>query len=86
MELAGERARKTRAACPRSPSVQDDIINIVTIGGSVNVAILKFTKAIADIKVKDGVRVNAINPGLIKTRRFTQGPIIRVDGGATRSL
>ena len=41
-----------------------------TIGGSVNVALLNFTKAMADIGVKDGVRVNAINPGLIETERF----------------
>ena len=41
-----------------------------TIGGSVNVALLNFTKAMADIGVNDGVRVNAINPGLIETERF----------------
>jgi NAD(P)-dependent dehydrogenase (short-subunit alcohol dehydrogenase family) len=36
----------------------------------VNVALLNFTKAMADIGVKDGVRVNAINPGLVETERF----------------
>jgi 3-oxoacyl-[acyl-carrier protein] reductase len=36
----------------------------------VNVALLNFTKAMADIGAKDGVRVNAINPGLIETERF----------------
>jgi 3-oxoacyl-[acyl-carrier protein] reductase len=40
------------------------------IGGSVNAAFRLFTKALADRGVKDGVRVNAINPGFIKTERL----------------
>jgi NAD(P)-dependent dehydrogenase (short-subunit alcohol dehydrogenase family) len=75
--------RMTRAAWPHLRKVNGNIVNIVgigsragsaefTIGGSVNVAILNFTKAMADIGVKDGVRVNAINPGLIETDRFTR--------------
>src|ERR1700735_529921 len=75
--------RMTRAAWPHLREVKGNIVNIVgigsragsaefTIGGSVNVAILNFTKAMADIGVKDGVRVNAINPGLIATDRFTR--------------
>jgi 3-oxoacyl-[acyl-carrier protein] reductase len=43
-----------------------------TIGGSVNGACLSFTKAVADIGIRDGVQVNAINPGRIKTDRLTQ--------------
>lgn len=73
--------RMTRAAWPHVREVKGSIINIVgvgahagsaefTIGGAVNAAILNFTKAMADIGVKDGVRVNAINPGLIETERF----------------
>jgi NAD(P)-dependent dehydrogenase (short-subunit alcohol dehydrogenase family) len=73
--------RMTRAAWPHLRDVKGNIVNIVgigsrsgsaefTIGGSVNVAILNFTKAMADIGVTDGVRVNAINPGLIETERF----------------
>jgi NAD(P)-dependent dehydrogenase (short-subunit alcohol dehydrogenase family) len=73
--------RMTRAAWPHLRGAKGNIVNIVgigsrsgsaefTIGGSVNVAILNFTKAMADIGVKDGVRVNAINPGLIETERF----------------
>jgi 3-oxoacyl-[acyl-carrier protein] reductase len=73
--------RTTRAAWPHLRERRGCIVNIVgigsrsgsaefTIGGSVNVAILNFTKAMADIGVKDGVRVNAINPGLIETERF----------------
>jgi NAD(P)-dependent dehydrogenase (short-subunit alcohol dehydrogenase family) len=73
--------RTSRAAWPHLRERRGCIINIVcvgsragsaefTIGGSVNVALLNFTKALADIGIKDGVRVNAINPGLIETERF----------------
>jgi NAD(P)-dependent dehydrogenase (short-subunit alcohol dehydrogenase family) len=73
--------RMTRAAWPYLRDASGNIVNIVgigsrsgsaefTIGGAVNVAILNFTKAMADIGIKDGVRVNAINPGLIETERF----------------
>jgi NAD(P)-dependent dehydrogenase (short-subunit alcohol dehydrogenase family) len=73
--------RMTRAAWPHLRVNRGNIVNIVgigarsgspefTIGGSVNVAILNFTKAMAAIGMDDGVRVNAINPGLIETERF----------------
>jgi 3-oxoacyl-[acyl-carrier protein] reductase len=42
-----------------------------TIGGSVNAALLSFTKAMAELGVRDGVQVNAINPGTIRTGRYT---------------
>ena len=42
-----------------------------TIGGSVNAAVLNLTKCLADRGVRDGVRVNAINPGSIATDRLT---------------
>lgn len=75
--------RLTRAAWPHLRQSKGSIINIVgigsragsaefTIGGSVNVALLNFTKAMADIGINDAVRVNAINPGLIETDRFTR--------------
>lgn len=41
-----------------------------TIGGSVNAALLNFTKALSQIGVRDGVRVNAINPGFVETGRL----------------
>ena len=73
--------RATRAAWPHLREAKGCIVNIVgvgsragsaefTIGGSVNVALLNFTKAMADIGMTQGVRVNAINPGLVETERF----------------
>jgi NAD(P)-dependent dehydrogenase (short-subunit alcohol dehydrogenase family) len=75
--------RMTRAAWPHLRKTQGVIINIVgvgsragsaefTIGGAVNVALLNFTKAMADLGLRDGVRVNAINPGLIETDRLAR--------------
>jgi NAD(P)-dependent dehydrogenase (short-subunit alcohol dehydrogenase family) len=75
--------KMTRNAWPHLRESAGSIVNIVgigsragsaefTIGGSVNVALLNFTKAMADIGIQQGVRVNAINPGLIETDRFTR--------------
>ena len=75
--------RMTRAAWPHLRETRGVVINIVgvgsrvgsaefTIGGAVNVALLNFTKAMADIGMRDGVRVNAINPGLIETDRLAR--------------
>ena len=41
-----------------------------TIGGSVNAAVLSFTKAMADAGIRDGIQVNAVNPGTVRTGRF----------------
>jgi 3-oxoacyl-[acyl-carrier protein] reductase len=73
--------RMTRAAWPHLRETKGCIVNIAgvgahagaadfTIGGSVNVALLHFTKAMADIGIQQGVRVNAVNPGLIETERY----------------
>ena len=40
------------------------------IGGSVNAALMCFTKSIADAGVAAGIQVNAINPGSIRTDRL----------------
>lgn len=85
--------RMTRAAWPHLRESNGSVVNIVgigaragsaefTIGGSVNAALLNFTKAMADIGVGQGVRVNAINPGLIETDRFTRNleRVMRVRG------
>jgi 3-oxoacyl-[acyl-carrier protein] reductase len=73
--------RLCRAAWPHLQTSQGVIINIVgvggrtgnaefAVGGSVNAALLNLTKVLADRGVKDGVRVNAINPGSIATERL----------------
>ena len=75
--------RATRAAWPHLKAVGGTVINIVgigaragtdefTIGGSVNAALLHFTKAMAHLGIREGVRVNAINPGHIETERLTR--------------
>ena len=73
--------RLTRAAWPHLKATRGSLINIsgvggrtpgsqFTIGGSVNAALLSFTKAIADQGIRDGVQVNAVNPGTIRTDRY----------------
>src|SRR5215204_7302813 len=73
--------RLSRAAWTHLQTSKGTIINIIgvggrtgsaefTIGGAVNAALMNLTKALADRGVKDGVRVNAINPGGIKTARL----------------
>jgi 3-oxoacyl-[acyl-carrier protein] reductase len=73
--------RLSRALWPALVKSHGSIVNIVgvgarmpaadfTIGGSVNAAFLNFTKALAEIGIRDGVRVNAINPGFFHTDRL----------------
>lgn len=75
--------RLTRAAWPHLKARKGTVLNIIgaggrtpgaefTIGGSVNGACLSFTKAVADLGIRDGVQVNAINPGRVKTDRMKQ--------------
>ncbi|HEX6143111.1 MAG TPA: SDR family oxidoreductase [Geminicoccaceae bacterium] len=74
--------RMCRHAWPHLKARGGRIVNIVgagartpsaefTVGGPVNSALLNFTKALADLGLRDGVRVNAINPGPIETDRLT---------------
>jgi len=73
--------RLSRAAWTYLQASQGTIINIIgiggwtgsaefTIGGTVNAALMNLTKALADRGVRDGVRVNAVNPGSIATERL----------------
>ena len=73
--------RLSRAVWQYLRASQGTIINIIgiggrtasaefTIGGAVNAALMNLTKALADRGIKDGVRVNAINPGSITTERL----------------
>jgi len=72
--------RLCRAAWPALVESRGCIVNIAgiggrtgnaefAIGGSVNAALLNLTKALADRGVRDGVRVNAVNPSSIATER-----------------
>ncbi len=73
--------RLTRVAWPHLRAKAGSVLNVsgvggrmpgalFTIGGSVNAALLSFTKAMADIGIRDGVQVNAVNPGSIRTERY----------------
>jgi 3-oxoacyl-[acyl-carrier protein] reductase len=56
-----------------------------TIGGSVNAALLSFTKALADQGLSDGVQVNCVNPGPVRTARLeTRLAAIAATGNMTR--
>lgn len=73
--------RLTRAAWPHLKAAGGSVVNIsgaggrtpgaeFAIGGSVNAAMQSFTKAMAELGIADGVQVNVINPGLIRTGRL----------------
>ncbi len=73
--------RCARAAWPHLAASQGAIVNIVgvggrtgsaefAIGGAVNAGVLNLTKVLADRGIREGVRVNAINPGYILTDRL----------------
>lgn len=75
----------TRAAWPSLRTRQGAVVNIIGVGGrfgsaefgvggAVNAALMNLTKTFADQGMHDGVRVNAINPGYIRTDRL-QGRI-----------
>jgi 3-oxoacyl-[acyl-carrier protein] reductase len=74
--------RLTRACWPHLKAAAGSVVFIsgaggrtpgaqFTIGGSVNAALLSLTKALADLGLRDGVQVNTINPGTIRTARYT---------------
>jgi NAD(P)-dependent dehydrogenase (short-subunit alcohol dehydrogenase family) len=73
--------RLTRAAWPQLRRSRGSVLFIsgvggrtpgaqFAVGGSVNAALLSLTKALADAGLEDGIRVNTINPGTIRTQRF----------------
>jgi 3-oxoacyl-[acyl-carrier protein] reductase len=73
--------RLCRAAWPLLKTAQGSIVFIAgvgarapvsdyTIGASVVGASLSFMKALADFGKQDGIQVNAVNPGSVKTDRF----------------
>jgi NAD(P)-dependent dehydrogenase (short-subunit alcohol dehydrogenase family) len=73
--------RLIRAAWPQLKERRGAVVNIAgvggrtpgaqfTIGGSVNAALLSMTKALSELGIQDGVQVNAINPGPVRTDRL----------------
>jgi len=73
--------RLTRVAWPHLKERAGSVLNIsgvggrmpgplFAIGGSVNAALLSFTKAMAEVGIRDGVQVNAVNPGSVRTERY----------------
>jgi NAD(P)-dependent dehydrogenase (short-subunit alcohol dehydrogenase family) len=73
--------RLTRACWPHLKRASGSVVFIsgvggrtpgsqFSIGGSVNAALLSLTKSLAETGLRDGVQVNCINPGTIRTARF----------------
>ncbi|MDQ2688276.1 MAG: SDR family oxidoreductase [Armatimonadota bacterium] len=73
--------RLIREAWPSLRSGHGSVVNIAgvggrtpgaefAIGGSVNAALLSLTKSLADLGIADGVQVNAVSPGLVRTARL----------------
>ncbi len=73
--------RVIREAWPHLRSTGGTVVNIAgaggrtpgpafAVGGSVNAAMLALTKSLADTGIEDGVQVNAINPGSVRTGRL----------------
>jgi len=73
--------RLTRAVWPHLRARGGSLVNIAgsggrtpgaqfAIGGSVNAALLSFTKSLAETGLRDGVQVNCVNPGPVRTARL----------------
>ena len=85
--------RVVQSAWPRLALSHGSILNIVgvggrtpgaefAIGGSVNAALLSLTKSLADTGLQDGIQVNAINPGPVRTDRLTDRLEAQASDGA----
>ena len=73
--------RLLRAAWPWLRDAGGSVVNIAgvggrtpgaafAVGGSVNAALLSLTKSLAAAGLSDGIQVNAVNPGAIRTERL----------------
>jgi len=73
--------RVTRAAWPHLKANGGSVVFIsgaggrtpgaeFAAGGAVNAALLSVTKALAEAGIRDGVRVNCVNPGSVRTDRL----------------
>jgi len=76
-------ARLTRLAWPHLCATKGSVVNIAgvggrtpgpefALGGSVNAAMMAMTKSLAETGIADGVQVNCVNPGPVRTDRFTR--------------
>jgi NAD(P)-dependent dehydrogenase (short-subunit alcohol dehydrogenase family) len=75
--------RLTRAAWPHLQKSKGSVVFIsgaggrtpgpeFAAGGSVNAGLLSLTKALAEAGIRDGVQVNCVNPGAVRTDRLKQ--------------
>jgi 3-oxoacyl-[acyl-carrier protein] reductase len=73
--------RLSRALWPLLKESQGAVVNVIgaaaktpslsfMIGGAVNAALANFTKALSALGLRDGVRVNAVHPGMTLTSRL----------------
>lgn len=73
--------RVTRAAWPHLKQRAGSVIFVsgaggrtpgaeFAAGGSVNAALLSLTKALAETGIRDGIQVNCVNPGAVRTDRL----------------
>jgi 3-oxoacyl-[acyl-carrier protein] reductase len=73
--------RVTRAAWPHVKKTGGSVVFIsgaggrtpgaeFAAGGSVNAALLSLTKSLAEAGIRDGVQVNCVNPGTVRTDRM----------------
>ena len=73
--------RVTRAAWPHLQKSRGSVVFIsgaggrtpgveFAAGGSVNAGLLSLTKALAEAGIRDGVQVNCVNPGTVRTDRL----------------
>jgi 3-oxoacyl-[acyl-carrier protein] reductase len=73
--------RVTRAAWPHLQSGRGSVVFIsgaggrtpgaeFAAGGSVNAGLLSLTKALSEAGIRDGVQVNCVNPGTVRTDRL----------------
>jgi NAD(P)-dependent dehydrogenase (short-subunit alcohol dehydrogenase family) len=88
--------RLTRAAWPHLRARRGSVIHIAgsggrtpgaqfAVGGSVNAALLSLTKSLAETGLRDGVQVNCINPGPVRTARLeTRLARLAAERGVTR--
>jgi 3-oxoacyl-[acyl-carrier protein] reductase len=73
--------RLSRALWPLLKEAKGAVVNVIggasktpsanfMIGGAVNAAVTNFTKALAELGLRDGITVNAVHPGMTVTGRL----------------